>query len=383
METSSKTPEEVEKEKLEIVKTFSKKVLDKYKDMVKCIVLFGEHEVVSEIGRDIDVFIVLDDTQRELSSEELSKIEEDIDKMAEKVSDKLSVQPPSPLTEFWHHVRVAEPLIYNVIKTGRSVYDAGFFSPLQRLLNLGKIPLTREEIINLIEDAPKKIMRAEAVKLLMLAEDFYYAMLNSTQAVLMWLNVAPPPPTKAYQEVINHLVKTKLLEPEYAEWLKEIVEIRKKIERKELTDVSGQFVDEWLDKTKKYFEKMYALHSFLELRNKENIIKNSYEVMHTAARKALETLNKLPESDNEIPQVFRNEFIEKKLIGHHYYGIWQELTELKNLIDKGKVKDIDSLSYDKVIHLREEVRRMLHDLVQILRKKEGELGKIEEQPSPV
>lgn len=100
METSSKASEEVEKEKLEIVKAFSDKVLEKYRDIVKCIALFGEHEVISDAGRDIDVFIVLDDTKKTLSEEELAKIQDDIDKIGEEISSKLSI----PATILTHRV---------------------------------------------------------------------------------------------------------------------------------------------------------------------------------------------------------------------------------------------------------------------------------------
>ena len=381
METSSKASEEVEKEKLEIVKAFSDKVLEKYRDIVKCIALFGEHEVISDAGRDIDVFIVLDDTKKTLSEEELAKIQDDIDKIGEEISSKLSIQPPYSLTEFWSEVRVCSPIIYNIIKTGKPVYDTGFFSPVQRLLNLGKIPLSREQIFSLIEDASMRIARAKEAKLAFLIE-FYDVMLNATQAVLMWLNVPPPPPSKAYNYAIEYLVKPGMMEREYAEWLKNIIEIRNKIKYKEISSVSGQFVDEWLEKAEKYVNKMYILHSALEHQTKRNIIKNTYEVTRKVFEHSLKLLNKLPENEDKIPEIFRNEIIEKKMVSSRYFDVWNELTNLKKLVDEENIEEIDLLPYEKVLHLREEVRRMISDIAKALRKKEEELGKIEEYPAP-
>src|SRR3989338_11462400 len=191
---------------------------------------------------DVDVFAIVDDTASKFTNEELDKIDADMEKIAQKISKSISVQPIYTLTEFWDFARVAHPIIYNFIKEGTPLYDTGFFAPIKRLLDMGKIPATREAIESYMEGAPKKLMRAKTVKLLMLAEDCYYAMLNTAQAVLMFMGLEPPVPNKAYDEVNKYLVERGILDPKYAEWLKEIIEIRKKIEHKELTDVQGAFV---------------------------------------------------------------------------------------------------------------------------------------------
>jgi uncharacterized protein (UPF0332 family) len=339
----------------------------KYEKRIKSIVLFGDLEDISVKAGDIDVFMILDDTIP-LFSEEEEKIEEDIEKTAE-VSTKISVQLHK-LTEFWDYARVGHPLIYRVIKTGILVYDTGFFAPVKRLLELGKIPLTREQIDNLMEGASGKLARAKAVKLLMLAEDCYYAMLNTAQAVLMFIDIEPPPPSRAYAEIRKNLVEHSLLKPEYAEWLKEIVEIRKKIERKELVNVSGKYVDEWLDKAEKFVNEMYGLFSAIEKSKKEKIIQRTYEVMYKAAKNALETINKLPEKKEEISQVFKEEFVDKKLIADYYEKIWACVEEMKELANR---KEADKLSYDYVLRMREEVRKLIHDLSGVLKKKEQTL----------
>src|SRR3990170_7333964 len=152
---------------------------------------------------------------------------------------------------------------------------------------MGRIPATREAIESYMEGAPKKLMRAKTVKLLMLAEDCFYAMLNSAQAVLMFMGLAPPVPNKAYEDVKKFLVEPGILEPEYAEWLREIIEVRKKIEHKELMDVTGVFVDDWIAKSEKFIDKMFSLLNALEIRKKEKILERTHEVMIKAAITAL------------------------------------------------------------------------------------------------
>ncbi|MCX6820500.1 MAG: nucleotidyltransferase domain-containing protein [Candidatus Aenigmarchaeota archaeon] len=272
-------------ERMKEVKAFTKKVLTKYGKIVKCIVLMGS--VARDEFKpksDIDVFLVVDDTEQKMTQEQHEAIDDDLEKMAKSVSKALSVQPSYTLTEFWDYARVCHPIVYNFIKEGMAVYDAGFFMPIKRLLAAGRIPSTREAIESYMEGAPKKLMRAKTVKLLMLAEDCYYAMLNTTQAVLMFMGLAPPVPNKAYDDVKRYLVEPKILEPEYAEWLKEIIEIRKKIEHKEMMDAKGEFVDLWIDHAEKYVEKMFGLLGALELRKKEKILERTYDVMHKAAR---------------------------------------------------------------------------------------------------
>ena len=224
-ESKVKIPKEVE----DAARKLTQKILEKFDGLIKCVVMMGS-VVRGEFKpkSDIDIFVVLDDVDYNLDEKQQEKIDEEIEKIAKEIDERFSVQPSYTLTEFWDYARVAHPIIYNFIKEGIALYDAGFFTPIKRLLEMGKIPMTREAVENYMESAPKKLMRAKTVKLLMLAEDCYYAMLNTAQAVLMFMGLPPPVPSKAYHEVVKYLVDPGILEPEYAEWLKEIIEIRRK-----------------------------------------------------------------------------------------------------------------------------------------------------------
>jgi len=356
-------------ERMEEVKKFTKAVLDKYGKLVKCVVVMGS--VAREEFKpksDIDVFLVIDDTVEKITGEMHDKIDEDIEKIASGISEVLSVQPSYTLTEFWDYARVCHPIIYNFIKEGIAVYDAGFFMPVKRLLEMGRIPSTREAIESYMEGAPKKLMRAKTVKLLMLAEDCYYAMLNTTQAVLMFMGLAPPVPNKAYDDVKKYLVEPKIIEPQYAEWLKDIIEIRKKIEHKEMMDATGAFVDEWIDKAEKYVEKMFGLLGALELRKREKILERTHEVMHKAAITALKSLKKMPDKDSEVSTVFKREFIDHKLIEGYYWDIWKRIDDTKKELDADK-KKIKDLPDKDVYQMREYVRKMIRDLAKVLKEK--------------
>ena len=372
--------------KVEIVEKFAKEALKKYGKHIKCIVMMGSvarEEFKSK--SDIDVFVVIDDTSFKITPELHDKIDDDLEKIAESIPEAvivkknpetrkeektflLSIQPSYTLTEFWDYARVCHPIIYNFIKEGIPIYDTGFFAPIKKLLAMGKIPATREAIESYMEGAPKKLMRAKTVKLLMLAEDCYYAMLNTTQAVLMFMGLAPPVPSKAYDDMKKFLVEPGILEPEYAEWLKEIIDIRKKIEHKELMDVTGVFVDEWIGKAERFIEKMFGLLNALELRKREKILERSHEVMYKAAITALKTLKKMPEKKKEIPLVFKREFIDRKLVEGYYWDIWKRIEDMKKLVEQKKITEIPDKD---VYEAREYVRKLIRDLAKVLKEKES------------
>jgi predicted nucleotidyltransferase/uncharacterized protein (UPF0332 family) len=369
-----------EKEKrLQEAKEFAKRVLEKYGNLVKSIVLMGS-VVRGEFKpeSDIDIIVILDDTIEDLSGDKLEAIDDDLEKIAKSISDKISVQPSYTLTEFVDYAKSGHPIVYNFIKEGEPLFDAGFFMPWKRLLKLGKIQGTREAIENYMEDAPKKLARAKTVKLLMLAEDCYYAMVNSTQAVLMFMGLEPPVPSKLYEEVMEYLVKPGLLEEEYAKWLKEIVQIRKDIEHKKLLEVKGEFVDQWIERAEKYVEKMFNLLNALEIRKKEKILERTHEVMIKAAATAIKALHKLPENMQidelekhlgiSIRDAFKRDFIDSKRIEGYYFDVWKRIEELKKeVIDE---KKFEKLKGNEVEQLREYVRKLIHELSRTL-KEEG------------
>lgn len=383
-------------QRAEIAQAFAKEVLKKYGKYVKAVVMMGSvaREEFKPLS-DIDVFVVIDDTTMSMTQDMREKVDEELELIAEKIpgatvvtknadgkeekTNLLSVQPTYTLTEFWDYARVAHPIIYNFIKEGVPVYDTGFFEPIKKLLEMGRIPSTREAIENYMEGAPKKIMRAKTVKLLMLAEDAYYAMLNTAQAVLMFMGIEPPVPNRAYEEVKRYLVEPGILEPEYADWLRDIIDIRKKIEHKELMDVSGSFVDEWLEKAEKFTDKMFSLLNALEMRKKEKVLERTHEVLQKAAITALKTLHKLPEeTDNEavlkkinmpLRDAFKQDFIDKRRVDPYYWNIWKRIEEMKKMVDD---KKLEKISEKEVNDMREYVRKLIHELAKNLKSKETE-----------
>ncbi len=355
-----------EKDIMPSVEKLKKQIIDKYKERVKCVVIMGS-VARGEFQKksDVDLFVVIDDTEQPIEFEEKTKIDNDIVKMAQDISLAISVQPLYTLTEFMDFARVAHPIIYNFIKEGKAIYDTGFFTPFKRLLEMGKIPATREAVESYMDGAPKKIMRAKTVKLLMLAEDCYYAILNTAQAVLMFMGLEPPVPNKAYDEVMKYLVEPGLLEQKYADWLREIIDVRKKIEHKELMDATGAFVDEWIDKSDEFINKMYDLLSILESRKKEKVLERTHEVMHKAVAAALGSLKRMPEDEKKMGDAFKREIVDKNIIDGYYWDVWQKIEVMRGLAEKHKAEKLDE---KEVYRMREYVRNLIRDLSKVIKE---------------
>lgn len=394
-------------QRIEIARKFARKLIEKFGNIVKSVVVFGS-TVRGEIKErsDIDILIIIDDTSMKwcpnckelivdvenaysncpkcntklepVPEEYIEKLDEEFEKIAkeideakikikedgiEKIVNLISLQPAYLLTEFWDYVRQGHPIVYNFIKDGLAVYDTGFFKPLQKLWLLGKIPTTREAIEKYLEEAPKKIIRAKSVKLLQIAEDCFYAIVNSAQAVLMFLGKHPPAPSVLYQEFKKALVDTGIVEEEYAQWINEIVELRKKIEHQEIREIDGNTVDLWIERAEKFVRKMIALLSVLEIKKVAGIISKTKEVSDELMKRALKELN-VQFDESTFFEKFKKEFIDKNLIPKDYLNVLNRVNELYTLLKTGKLEKID---FKEVYELRENVRFLIRDVAKVLK----------------
>jgi len=358
--------------RFEEAQRFAAKALEKYGDTIKSIVLLGS-AARGEAAPESDIFLILDDTAQELSEKKLDEIHGDLERIAEEISEKLFIHPPYTLTEFVDYARTGNPIVYYLIKEGEPLYDTGFFTPWKRLLKLGKIPKTRETIENLLDESVRKLARANAFRLLVLAEDCYGAMVNSTQALLMLVGADPVPPGQLYETVKTLLVEPGFLEEEYADWLNEVIQLKKSIERRNVYKLD---IDTWVERAEKYLERILQLKERFELIKKYLILQRTYEVMVKAAAHALKKLHSLPEEMRpeevekslgvSIKEAFKRDFIDTGRIDKNYLDLWTTVEELKK--DAVDCKIITALEEVDAEKLREDVRKLIHDLERALRK---------------
>jgi predicted nucleotidyltransferase/uncharacterized protein (UPF0332 family) len=360
---------EDEKKRVQIIKTFTKEILKKYGSTVRSVVLFGSSARGSwRKESDIDVFVIIDDTKHKITPAMKDQMDEEMDAIAKKLSDKLSVQQPYLLTEFWNMVRIGHPIVFNFIREGVPVFDKDIFLPIKRLLQMGEIKPSKEAVEKYIERAPKRIKRVENAKMYMVAEDCYYAMLESLQAVLMFLGKNPPRPGDAPEAMRKSLVEMKLVKPEYAEWIEGIIQRRKEIEHKNLKVLSGQELDEWINKSKKFVKEMQKTLVRIEVLKRENIIEKSYSIMAETIATILKSMDKLPEKEDKLGKYFEEYVVKPGLVADTYLEVFNELDKMKKLVKEGKILDLQK--QDILMH-REYVRKFIKEAGRILKGKKN------------
>ncbi|MBI4173501.1 MAG: nucleotidyltransferase domain-containing protein [Candidatus Aenigmarchaeota archaeon] len=355
-------------ERIEILKEFTKQVLKRYGNVVRSVVLFGStarQEFKKE--SDIDVFLILDDTRSRITPRLKEDIEFGCEEIARKVSPQLSVQQPYLLTEFWRLVREGHPIIFNFIREGIPVYDRDIFLPIKRLLQMGEIKPSKEAVEKFIERGPKRVQRVENAKIYMVVEDCYYAMLESAQAVLMFLGKAPPRPSDAAREMRASLVEPKFLEEKFVKHLEDIILIRKDVEHKKRQEMAGQELDEWIGKAKEFVKEMQKLIVKVEILKRENMVMKSHAIMRETTITLLRALDRLPKEEKfPIGKAFHKELVEPGKVSQNYLDVWNRLEEMKKLVKEGKVMDIPK---SDILMQREYVRKFIREAGRMLRQK--------------
>ncbi len=347
---------------------FKDKILDLFKGYIKAVIVWGSITRGDYTGKsDVDIYIIFDDTKFPLKKfEEIrSKIDNDIFSAASSIDPRLHPQPILALTEFIKGIRYTHPLFFNIIREGYAIYDTGFFIPMRKLLELGEFPTTPEAAHMRIDSVPKRVERVKNVKLYMIAEDMYYAMLDAAQAVLMYVGVGPPAPKIAASVLREHLVKPGLLEEEYAKMLEDITIFRKRVEYKEVKDIPGSEVDEWIARTEKYVERFEKLLKDLEIERKSYDIQKNYDVMIKASIATLKSLKKMPKETEKIPEAFKKYLIEAGLVSPFYSGVFESIVNMKKMLDEKKVEKVTNRD---IYMSKEYVRRFIEDVRRFIDK---------------
>ncbi len=348
--------------RLKSAEKFKDKILELFKGYIKAVIVWGSITRGDYTGKsDVDIYIIFDDTKFPLKKfEEIrSKIDNDIYSAASSIDPRLHPQPILALTEFIKGIRYTHPLFYNIVREGYAIYDTGFFIPMRKLLELGEFPITPEAAHQRIDSVPKRVERVKSVKLYMIAEDMYYAMLDAAQAVLMYIGLGPPVPKLAAKELRENLVKQGLLEEEYAKMIEDITDFRKKVEHKEIKEVSGAEVDEWIKKTERYVERFEKLLKDLESNRKSYDIQKNYEVMVKASVAALKSMNKLPKEPEKLPEAFKKYLVEGGLVSPFYSDVFEKVISMRKMLEEKQLEKIT----DRDIYMNKEyVRRFVDDV---------------------
>ncbi len=264
-------------------------VLKKFEKYVTSYVLGGSLvRGETKSTSDIDVFIVIDDTDVKRMSrlelkEKLRGIIYSYIQEAEAIAgvkNKLSPQIYL-MTDFWEAVKDAHPVMFSFIRDGIPLYDRGAFLPWKSLLRMGKIKPS-PEAIDMFMSSGNKLKETVEKRIFDVATlDLFWGISTPTQGLLMLYGLAPPnvfETVKQFREVF--VVKEKLVEEKYADILEEIlIKVWKGYEHGKIKpgDIDGKELDRLSKNAVDYIERLKELREQIEKRTQEKSIEVIYD----------------------------------------------------------------------------------------------------------
>lgn len=227
-------------------------------DLLKAVVLFGSAaRGKAGEGSDVDVLLIVDDITIVYSNEVVASLRVMIENAAASVSEKFHITTMK-LSDFWNYLHKSDPIVTNILREGKSVYDEGFFGPAQGLLDDGRIRPTKEAVWAYYLRAPKTIKEAEQ-KMLQSVVDLYWAVIDASHAALMHVGVVPGAPHEVADLIEEHFVSKRLIEKKYVKILRSFYHMAKEVSHQHLLHTSGKNVDEYIEEARDYVKKMRFL----------------------------------------------------------------------------------------------------------------------------
>lgn len=325
---------------------------------------------------DIDVFIVIDDTdvKRMTRAELKDKLRAIIIGMGLEageltgIKNKLNIQVYI-LTDFWDSIKEANPIIFTFLRDGVPLYDRGIFMPWKQLLQMGRIKPSPEAIDLYMNTGEQVLARVKAKMKEIGMEDVFWAILTPSQAAIMLYGVAPPTP-KETPDVLREIFvkKEKIFEEEYVKILESHIKLRKDLEHGDVKELTGAQIDKYITNSDKYLKRLEKLFKQIQdMKEKENMA-HVYDNVVTLIRDVLrlEKIEKV--ADVELVKVFENEMIATGKIPARFLRMLNDLVTAKKHYDSNKLtraevekvrKDADSFSRHMIEYMQRKRAREL------------------------
>ncbi|MFC1698189.1 nucleotidyltransferase domain-containing protein [Nanoarchaeota archaeon] len=359
---------------IKVIEVHKTMVLKKFEKYIVSYVLSGSiMKGRAKPESDIDVFIVIDDTdvKRMTRAELKDKLRAIIIGMGIEageitgVKNKLHVQTWI-LTDFWDGLKEAHPVYFDLLRDGVPFYDRGIFMPWKQLLQMGRIKPS-PEAIDMFMGSGDQILKRVTFKLNEIGmEDTFLSILTPTQAAIMLYGLPPPAPKETCDVLREIFVqKEKMLDEKYVKMLEKNYRVRKDIEHGKVKELSGKEVDELLSNAKEYLEVIKDLFKKIqEKKDKEDMV-HLYDTTVSIVRDILRYEGVEKVNDADILAKFEEEMVISGKIPNKF------LRELENII-KGKADyDKGKLTRNEVLDLKKNSQEFLKFMVEYLQRKRG------------
>ncbi len=234
---------------------FTNEARKQYGDVIKSVLLFGSIVRGDAIKTsDADVWVVLDDTSTK-GSEDIEKVQHNILLIAHNLKD-VHVQT-TPLTEFWHWIKIGSPELVNFLRYGLPIYDSGFIKPVQRMLKMGLLPPS-EETISIRAHAAEARYRKVKIDMKSMIFELRYCASDIIQASVMH-HYKEQPDFKDIPKFLEKFVSEKKLEKEWVKKFKDMNKMWKDIDHKIIKDVNSVYLEKSLKLSREIIDRFIKL----------------------------------------------------------------------------------------------------------------------------
>ncbi len=359
---------------IKIAEIHKEMVLKKFEKYIVSYVLAGslvQGRATPE--SDIDVFIVIDDTDvKKMTRVELKdKLRAIIVGMGidagnmTGIKNKLNIQVYI-MTDFWDNIKEANPIIFTFLRDGIPFYDRGIFMPWKQLLKMGKVKPSPEAIDMYKATGDQMLQRMKFKMNEVAMEDTFWATFTPSQAAIMLYGLPPPTP-KETPEVMREIFvkKEKLLEDQYVKMLEKILKVRKDMEHFVKKDISGKELDELVDIVDKYLKRLGKLfEQITDVKDKQDVV-HVWESTVTVVRDILKLEGIEKVSDEAMIKIFESEVVHAGIIPEKYLRVLKDVEKAKKDYDKGK------LTMAEAHKIKKDSRDLLRFMVEHIQRKRG------------
>ncbi|MCF7866243.1 nucleotidyltransferase domain-containing protein [Candidatus Woesearchaeota archaeon] len=330
---------------------------------------------------DIDVFIVIDDTDvKKMTRAELKdKLRAiiigmgiDAGKMTG-IENKINIQVYI-LTDFWENIKEANPVIFTFLRDGIPLYDRGIFMPWKQLLQMGRVKPSPEAIDMFMHTGDQMLERVKYKLKEIGTEDFFWSTLTPSQAALMMYGLPPPTP-KETPEVLREIFvkKEKMLEDKYVKIMEKILKVRKDIEHGTKKEISGKELDELYQGSQEYLERMKKLFLDIEKLKQDQDYEKIFEDITITAKNLIELEGIKINDDKNLEKDFKKALIESGKFSNEELKQFKETMKAKEAYKKGKLSKADSINTMKSARI---LQRTMIEQIQRIRSRELEKAKL-------
>jgi len=356
---------------LKVAQVHMTRVVRKFEKYVVSYIAVGSLFRGDSAPNDIDVAIVIDDTDvKKMSRYELrDKLRAIIINYGYEAGQETGVKADFHiqtyiLTDFWENIKDANPVIFTMLRDGVPLFDRGVFMPWKLLLQMGRIKPSPEAIDMNMEIGDKLLDRTKQKLLSVVGEDLFYAVMNPTQAALMLYGLPPPTPKEAVKLMEEiYVKKEKMLEQKYVDILENIRQTFKDIEHKKLKEVSGSDVDKLIKDCKAYLDRIKKLFIEIQKRNEEETVVEIHNTSLNLTKDLLEELGAEGVTVDKMPSLFKKLVCDGEKVPVKYHKVLLDIMKTKKDFQAKK------LSKQEINKVRKEAREYIRLVMNVLDSK--------------